>query len=81
MYTAVYWRYHTKREMEFDEEHEAVNFLMYGEDNGDLSSDAVLRDGEEIYSHEGLWDLWMRNKWEPMLPTVDGVVDIKKIGP
>lgn len=73
MYTAAYWRYKARYEEEFESEHEAVNFLMSGEDHGELSSESIARDGQLIYDHDGLWSLFVKLDWEPMPPTIDGV--------
>lgn len=74
MFTAVYWRYHVRYEEEFEEEHEAVNFLRHGEDHGDLSTECIMRDGVLLYDKPTLFDMAADRDWEDMPPTIDGVV-------
>lgn len=81
MWTAAYWRYKVRETREFEEEHEAVNFLMGGEEYGELSSEAVLRDGAVVYDHAALHELFSRLDWKPMPPTIDGIPVVRRVGP
>lgn len=74
MHTAVYWRYKARYEEEFESEDEAVNFLMSGEEHGELSSEGVLLDGCLLYDHAALHLLFEKLGWEPMPPTIDGSI-------
>lgn len=59
-WTAVYWRYHSRYEEERDSLQEAVAFLERGEEDGSLSSEAVLGpDGKVLYEFDrvNIWDL------------------------
>jgi hypothetical protein len=54
-YRARYWRYHSKGEEECDTLDEAVAFLAYGFDSGNLSAaDVVGPDGAVVLQGEEL---------------------------
>jgi hypothetical protein len=56
-WTAVYWRYHSRYQDEFDNFAEAFEFLKSGEDYGNLSSESILGpDGAVLMDKQALWD-------------------------
>lgn len=57
-WTAVYWRYHSKSEYEASSLTDALNFLQYGEDYGELSSDSVRGpDGTVVIPNDRIHDV------------------------
>lgn len=56
-WTAVYWRYHSKHEDEFDNFADAYEFLKSGEDYGELSSESILGpDGAVLMDKDALFE-------------------------
>lgn len=56
-WTAVYWRYHSKRTEEFDNFADAYEYLKHGEDYGELSSESILGpDGKVLMDANALFE-------------------------